>query len=311
MTSGEVVHHSRDLFGPGGMDLHVVRGLDVERPAQVNPAAENGPRGARGARPGAQRRGLTRRGRSQSGLSVRRTGHEALTRACGRLRAGAGAGGARAVRRHDRRALDDEERPSREDREYGQTIFTRPPVKVPKLLACKRERDGTARPAPSTCALEPRVAERAARVEPPGQRARSPAGARRAARCPPPRRGTACPSAGARRTARAPPRRRRARAPRPPARGFQVKWIADGVLPVLRAHPQRVGGDRADLGDLQQRARPRRPGRAAPRSPSTACARGTMVLGLDLVAGARREAHAEVRQAVRPAARARRAGACS
>jgi DNA-binding GntR family transcriptional regulator len=43
VTSGEVVHHSRDLFGPGGMDLHVVRALDVERPAQVNPAAENGP----------------------------------------------------------------------------------------------------------------------------------------------------------------------------------------------------------------------------------------------------------------------------
>jgi GntR family transcriptional regulator len=44
VTSGDVVHHSRDLFGPGGMDLHVVRGLDVERPAQVNPAAsDNGP----------------------------------------------------------------------------------------------------------------------------------------------------------------------------------------------------------------------------------------------------------------------------
>jgi GntR family transcriptional regulator len=44
VTSGEVVHHSRDLFGPGGMDLHVVRALDVERPAQVNPAGgENGP----------------------------------------------------------------------------------------------------------------------------------------------------------------------------------------------------------------------------------------------------------------------------
>jgi GntR family transcriptional regulator len=43
-TSGEVVHHSLDLFGPGGMDLHVVRALDVERPAQVNPAAaDNGP----------------------------------------------------------------------------------------------------------------------------------------------------------------------------------------------------------------------------------------------------------------------------
>jgi GntR family transcriptional regulator len=45
VTSGEVVHHSRDLFGPGGMDLHVVRALDVERPAQVNPAA-----GARAAK---------------------------------------------------------------------------------------------------------------------------------------------------------------------------------------------------------------------------------------------------------------------
>jgi GntR family transcriptional regulator len=39
VTSGEVVHHSRDLFGPGGMDLHVVRALDVERPAAVNPVA--------------------------------------------------------------------------------------------------------------------------------------------------------------------------------------------------------------------------------------------------------------------------------
>lgn len=42
VTSGEVVHHSRDLFGPGGMDLHVVRALDVERPAQINPTAESG-----------------------------------------------------------------------------------------------------------------------------------------------------------------------------------------------------------------------------------------------------------------------------
>lgn len=43
VTSGDVVHHSRDLFGPGGMDLHVVRALDVERPAQVNPAVVGGP----------------------------------------------------------------------------------------------------------------------------------------------------------------------------------------------------------------------------------------------------------------------------
>jgi GntR family transcriptional regulator len=51
VTSGEVVHHSRDLFGPGGMDLHVVRALDVERPAQVNPAGgENGPARRSGGR---------------------------------------------------------------------------------------------------------------------------------------------------------------------------------------------------------------------------------------------------------------------
>jgi GntR family transcriptional regulator len=53
VTSGEVVHHSRDLFGPGGVDLHVVRALEVERPAAVNPAApQPGPGGAapRGAR---------------------------------------------------------------------------------------------------------------------------------------------------------------------------------------------------------------------------------------------------------------------
>jgi hypothetical protein len=36
--------------------------------------------------------------------------------------------------------LDDDERPSREDRDYGQTIFTRPPVKLPKFLRGKRER---------------------------------------------------------------------------------------------------------------------------------------------------------------------------
>ena len=36
VTSGDIVHYSRDLFGPGGMDLHVVRALDLERPAAVN-----------------------------------------------------------------------------------------------------------------------------------------------------------------------------------------------------------------------------------------------------------------------------------
>ena len=38
--------------------------------------------------------------------------------------------------------FDEDERPSREDRDYGQTIFTRPPVKVPKFLRPKRERRG-------------------------------------------------------------------------------------------------------------------------------------------------------------------------
>jgi GntR family transcriptional regulator len=51
ITSGEVVHHSRDLFGPGGMNLHVVRGLDAEGPAQVNPAPVAGPAGRRRTRP--------------------------------------------------------------------------------------------------------------------------------------------------------------------------------------------------------------------------------------------------------------------
>ena len=63
VTSGEVVHHSRDLFGPGGVDLHVVRALDVERPAAVNPAVMPettgggaAPRGGRVRRTAAGRR---------------------------------------------------------------------------------------------------------------------------------------------------------------------------------------------------------------------------------------------------------------
>ena len=51
VTSGEVVHHSSDMFGPGGMDLHVVRARAVERPAQVNPVGgENGPARRSGGR---------------------------------------------------------------------------------------------------------------------------------------------------------------------------------------------------------------------------------------------------------------------
>ena len=35
-------------------------------------------------------------------------------------------------------AHDDDERPSREDRGYGETIFTRPPVPLPRLLRGRR-----------------------------------------------------------------------------------------------------------------------------------------------------------------------------
>ena len=43
-------------------------------------------------------------------------------------------GGVRAL------AHDDDERPSREDRGYGETIFTRPPVPLPRLLRGRRPR---------------------------------------------------------------------------------------------------------------------------------------------------------------------------
>ena len=38
-------------------------------------------------------------------------------------------------------AHDEDERPSREDRGYGETIFTRPPVPMPRLLRGRRRRD--------------------------------------------------------------------------------------------------------------------------------------------------------------------------
>lgn len=36
LTSGEAVQHSRDLFAPGGLDLHVIRWLDVAAPARLS-----------------------------------------------------------------------------------------------------------------------------------------------------------------------------------------------------------------------------------------------------------------------------------
>lgn len=37
---------------------------------------------------------------------------------------------------------DEDERPRREDREYGQTIFTRSPVPLPRFLRGGRKRQG-------------------------------------------------------------------------------------------------------------------------------------------------------------------------
>ena len=38
-------------------------------------------------------------------------------------------------------AHDEDERPSREDRSYGETIFTRPPVPLPRILRGRRRRE--------------------------------------------------------------------------------------------------------------------------------------------------------------------------
>jgi GntR family transcriptional regulator len=55
ITTGEVTHHSRDVFAPGGIDLRVVRWVEAQRPDQVGVA----PRPA----PPIKRRAVTRRGR--------------------------------------------------------------------------------------------------------------------------------------------------------------------------------------------------------------------------------------------------------
>jgi hypothetical protein len=77
---------------------------------------------------------------------------------------------------------------------------------------------------------------------------------------------------------------------------------ADGVLPVLRTQPELVCRDRANLADLHERAQ-----RAGERMHRLDRRDGVParhdVLRLDLIAGARGEAHAEVRQAVRPRSR--------
>jgi DNA-binding GntR family transcriptional regulator len=41
-TSGQVTHHSSDLFTPEGLDLRVVRWMDVAEPMQVTPLRKRG-----------------------------------------------------------------------------------------------------------------------------------------------------------------------------------------------------------------------------------------------------------------------------
>ncbi|HEX4760700.1 MAG TPA: GntR family transcriptional regulator [Thermoleophilaceae bacterium] len=50
LTSGEIVHFSTDIFGPGALDLHVIRSIDADVPAQVNAVGRNGRDGARRGR---------------------------------------------------------------------------------------------------------------------------------------------------------------------------------------------------------------------------------------------------------------------
>jgi DNA-binding GntR family transcriptional regulator len=50
LTSGEIVHFSTDIFGPGALDLHVIRSIDADVPAQVNAVGRNGRDDARRGR---------------------------------------------------------------------------------------------------------------------------------------------------------------------------------------------------------------------------------------------------------------------
>ena len=169
VTSGEVVHHSRDLFGPGGMDLHVVRALDVERPAQVNPAAENGP-ARRTRRAAGRRRGaaLTRSGghtrpAAREGPGMKRSRSARTPPRRGRRRGARG----RSDGMIGAHFGDDDARPEPRGPRVRPDDLHPPPVKVPKFLAASAGASGEPRTAssPSTRPLEPRVAERAARVE--------------------------------------------------------------------------------------------------------------------------------------------------
>jgi GntR family transcriptional regulator len=47
LTSGEIVHHSSDIFAPNVLDLHVIRWVEARRPAQVNGGGRDGREGSR------------------------------------------------------------------------------------------------------------------------------------------------------------------------------------------------------------------------------------------------------------------------
>jgi DNA-binding GntR family transcriptional regulator len=48
VDTGEVVHHARDIFAPGGLDLRVLRWLELDGPGQVTPAGESAGRRSSG-----------------------------------------------------------------------------------------------------------------------------------------------------------------------------------------------------------------------------------------------------------------------
>ena len=108
----------------------------------------------------------------------------------------------------------------------------------------------------------------------------------------------------------APPRPRRPPAAPRAASAIQVKCSASAVAAVTRAQPEVVGRDRADLADLQHR---RDPIADRVQRPQRGDRRGArhQVLGLQLLAAARRELQPEVRQPRRATAPARRAARCS
>jgi DNA-binding GntR family transcriptional regulator len=50
VTSGEIVHFSTDIFAPDALDLHVIRWVEADVPAQVNSGSKNGRNGPRRGR---------------------------------------------------------------------------------------------------------------------------------------------------------------------------------------------------------------------------------------------------------------------